>query len=361
MQQRATMPDQAERPAPMQMHGVKTLPWGVTVDDYGAELRAGHGFLGDQASNRAFKAILDHWRARLHDADEDPLGETPTDAISRRQLDKMLAEGDWEAGGLVHGVVEEFAQSLAEVTGRLLDEPAWDGTECVVVGGGMRGSRVGELAIGRASMLLKGEDGRRVDLMPIRHDPDEAGLIGGAHLEPFDALSGHDGLLTVDIGGSTLRAGVVQTGLDEAPDLSAARVWDSEVWRHAKEKPGREEAIGRLVTMLRELAGKAEARGLRLAPLVGVGCPGRINKAGCIETGGQHLPGDWEGPDFSLPGRIAEGLPRIGGRDTAVVVHNDAVVQGLSQAPWMRKVRHWAVLTIGTGLGNAGFTNRGVD
>jgi predicted NBD/HSP70 family sugar kinase len=352
------MPDQAERiAAPGLIHGAETLPWGVTVDAYGAEIRAGGGFLGDQASSRAFGAILDHWRARLHDADEDPLGDTPTDAISRRQLDRMLAEGDWEAGGLVHGVVEEFAQSLAEVAGRLLDEPAWHGTECVVVGGGMRGSRVGELAIGRASVLLKGEHGRQVDLAPIRHDPDEAGLVGCAHLAPPGLLSGHDGLLAVDIGGTNIRAGVVETRLGEAPDLSAARVWASELWRHAAEKPEREEAIGRLLSMLRDLAAEAERDGFRLAPLVGVGCPGRISEAGRIERGGQNLPGNWEGRGFSLPGRIRGGLPCIGGRETAVVVHNDAVVQGLSQAPWMRGVRHWAVLTIGTGLGNASFTN----
>lgn len=39
------------------------------------------------------------------------------------------------------------------------------------------------------------------------------------------------------------------------------------------------------------------------------------------------------------------------------VMHNDAVVQGLSEAPVMRKVKHWGVLTIGTGLGNARFTS----
>jgi hypothetical protein len=39
-------------------------------------------------------------------------------------------------------------------------------------------------------------------------------------------------------------------------------------------------------------------------------------------------------------------------------MHNDAVVQGLSEAPFQRDVMRWAVLTIGTGLGNAHFTNR---
>jgi hypothetical protein len=34
-------------------------------------------------------------------------------------------------------------------------------------------------------------------------------------------------------------------------------------------------------------------------------------------------------------------------------------VQGLSEDPFMQDVKHWGVLTIGTGLGNASFTNRG--
>ncbi|TMJ60220.1 MAG: ROK family protein, partial [Alphaproteobacteria bacterium] len=34
------------------------------------------------------------------------------------------------------------------------------------------------------------------------------------------------------------------------------------------------------------------------------------------------------------------------------------VVQGLSEVPFMQDVERWGVLTIGTGLGNARFTNR---
>lgn len=33
-------------------------------------------------------------------------------------------------------------------------------------------------------------------------------------------------------------------------------------------------------------------------------------------------------------------------------------MQGLSEAPFMRDVEHWGVMTIGTGLGNARSTNR---
>ena len=39
-------------------------------------------------------------------------------------------------------------------------------------------------------------------------------------------------------------------------------------------------------------------------------------------------------------------------------MHNDAVVQGLSEVPFMKDVSRWGVATIGTGLGNARFTNR---
>ena len=55
---------------------------------------------------------------------------------------------------------------------------------------------------------------------------------------------------------------------------------------------------------------------------------------------------------------MREAIPRIGDHDTVVVMHNDAVVQGLSELPFMQDVEHWGVLTIGTGLGNACFTNR---
>jgi hypothetical protein len=55
---------------------------------------------------------------------------------------------------------------------------------------------------------------------------------------------------------------------------------------------------------------------------------------------------------------LREEIPRIGDADTAVVIHNDAVVQGLSETPFMRDVTQWGILTIGTGLGNACFSNR---
>jgi hypothetical protein len=59
---------------------------------------------------------------------------------------------------------------------------------------------------------------------------------------------------------------------------------------------------------------------------------------------------------FNLPALL--GIPEIGDHDTAVLMHNDGVAQGLSEVPFMQDFERWGVLTIGTGLGNARFTNR---
>ena len=55
-----------------------------------------------------------------------------------------------------------------------------------------------------------------------------------------------------------------------------------------------------------------------------------------------------------------EAIPQIGKHDTSVLMHNDGVVQGLSEIPFMQDYKRWGILTIGTGLGNARFTNRPV-
>jgi hypothetical protein len=97
---------------------------------------------------------------------------------------------------------------------------------------------------------------------------------------------------------------------------------------------------------------------LKLAPFIGVGCPGVIEADGSIDRGAQNLPGNWESSRFNLPAALHEMIPAIGEHETAIVLHNDAVVQGLSEIPFMQDVSRWGVLTIGTGLGNARFTNR---
>ena len=94
---------------------------------------------------------------------------------------------------------------------------------------------------------------------------------------------------------------------------------------------------------------------------MGIGCPGLIDEHGTIVKGGQNLPGNWEGENFNLAAALGKRLPRIGGHDTAVLMHNDGVAQGLSEVPFMQDVDRWGVLTIGTGLGNARFSNRRKD
>jgi predicted NBD/HSP70 family sugar kinase len=216
------------------------------------------------------------------------------------------------------------------------------------------------LSIARADSLLKAE-GCAVDLVPIRYHPDEAGLIGCLHLAPSWIFEAHDSILAVDIGGTNIRCGVVETRWKKAPDLSKASVWKSELWRHANDEPTREGAVKRLVKMLKGLITEADAEGLKLAPFIGIACPGVVDHDGSIEKGAQNLPGNWESSKFNLPASLVEAIPTIGGHDTAVLMHNDGVAQGLSEVPFMQEVVRWGVLTIGTGLGNARFTNRHVE
>ena len=332
----------------------------VSVDHYNAELRAEEGFVGDRASKRAFQRILDEWREKVSQAGEDPFGERPSEDLTKKELDKLLVEGDVETAGTIHSAVEEFAQEFAAVVRRFLRLKEWKNVERIAVGGGLRQSRVGELAIGRAAVALKAS-GCDVELRPIRYPSDHAGLIGSVHLVPSWVLAGHDSILAVDIGGSNIRAGIVELRAEKKRNFAAADVHRLELWRHCEDEPRRDEAVEKLVEFLKGLIKRAQKDGLQLAPFIGVGCPGVIRDDGTIERGGQNLPGNWESKSFNLPQRLCEAIPRIGEHDTVVVMHNDAVVQGLSELPWMQDVEHWGVMTIGTGLGNAHFTNRNPD
>src|SRR6201994_2933567 len=337
-------------------HGAARLP-SVEIDSFNIELKDEEGFLGDRASKGAFRKIFDRWRKPLRKTGKDPFGDEPSDEISKKTLDEILVGDDTEASAVVHTAIEEFAQELAYVTRRFLNTKAWAKTERIVVGGGFRDSRLGELAIARTDIIVKAE-GFKVDMVPIRFDPDDAGLIGCLHLAPSWIFEAYDSILAVDIGGTNIRCGVVETRWKKAPDLSKAEVHTSELWRHADDEPTREGAVKRLVKMLKDLITAAEAEGHKLAPFIGIACPGVINADGSIEKGAQNLPGNWESSKFNLPASLVEAIPQIGDHDTAVLMHNDGVAQGLSEVPFMQDVEHWGVLTIGTGLGNARFTNR---
>ena len=78
-------------------HGASRLP-GVDVDSYNVALKDDEGFLGDRASKGAFRAILENWRKPLRKAGSDPLGDEPSEQISKKTLDATLVKGDPEAG-----------------------------------------------------------------------------------------------------------------------------------------------------------------------------------------------------------------------------------------------------------------------
>jgi len=338
------------------IHGTTRLPR-VAVDGYNLELKDENGFLGDRASKKALYALLDKWRKPLAREEKDPFGDRPSREISKKELDAALAKGESTAGGLVHAVVEDFAQELAFIIRAFLREKSWKNTERIVFGGGLREHRVGELAIGRAAILLKA-DNICVDLVPIRNDPDDAGLIGAVQLAPSWIFKGHDSILAVDIGGTNVRTGLVELNLKKAPNLSQIAVIEREIWRHADDKPTRDEAVQEITGLLKKLIRRAEKNGHNLAPFIGIGCPGKIEPDGSIDRGAQNLPGNWESSRFHLPTEIIRAIPSVGEHETELVMHNDAVVQGLSEIPLMTDVERWGVLTLGTGLGNARFTNR---
>jgi hypothetical protein len=337
-------------------HGASRLP-AVEVVSYNVEIKDDEGFVGDRASKDAFRAFIDNWRKPLRDLSHDPFGDEPSSALTKKRLDTLLNGGDREAAGVIHGAIESFAQELALVTRRFLKLKAWKEVERLIVGGGFSRSRVGELAIGRASVILKA-DQIKIDIDVIRNDPDEAGLLGAVHLAPSWMFKAHDAILAVDIGGTNIRAGIVQLNLKRAADLSKAQVGKFELWRHGDEKLNRDDAIKGLVDMLERLITRATKDDLHLAPFIGIGCPGKIEGDGSIDRGAQNLPGNWESSKFNLPATLYKAIPKIGDFETSILMHNDAVVQGLSEVPFMQDVEKWGVFTIGTGLGNALFSNR---
>ena len=338
-------------------HGSRRLP-SVDVDSYNVELKDNEGFIGDRVSRGAFRNMIERIRKSLRKAGDDPLGDEDSDELTKAELDNLLLRGEPEAAGLVHAAIEDFSQELALIIQRFLKLKEWKDTKRLAIGGGFRASRVGELVTGRATVIFKSEK-IDVQLDPIHNHPDEAGLIGAVHLAPVWMFEAFDALLAVDIGGTNIRAGVVQLNLKKSRSLSKAKVWKFSLWRHGDEEDvKREQAVTQLGAMLRGLIAAAEKKRLKLAPFIGIGCPGYIEEDGSIDRGAQNLPGNWESSRFNLPLVLHEMIPSIGDHETSIVLHNDAVVQGLSEIPFMQDVAHWGILTIGTGLGNARFSNR---
>ncbi|WPB55976.1 ROK family protein [Xylophilus sp. GOD-11R] len=340
-------------------HGRLELP-ATTITSYSLEVedpsRGGH--LGDRVRQAAFHDLLQAWRARFKDMGADPFARSGRKGPSLQQLDDELARGG-PGAAVLRAAVEDYAIQFVDVVRRLLRQKGWRGMERIVIGGGFQQSDVGRLAVGRAGELLA-RDRVGVYLRTLHHDPDEGGLVGWVQVIPSAWLQGRDALLAVDIGGTNVRCGIVRAHRRLAPDFSAAEVVESDKWAHAHDADvtRREDLVDGIAEMLGRLIAIARRRRIALAPFVGVSCPGLVCPDGSIAGGAQNLPGNWESQHFHMPSRLESRLPAWRGESFKVLMHNDAVVQGLSELPYMTDVRRWAVLTIGTGLGNASFANR---
>ena len=113
-------------------------------------------------------------------------------------------------------------------------------------------------------------------------------------------LKGHDAILAVDVGGSNIRAGIVELNLAKSADLSKAR-------RGSTSSSGATRRRGREAR--RRGGVERRRRQDELAPVIGVGCPGVIHEDGSIARGAQNLPGNWESSRFNLPASIPERVP----------------------------------------------------
>jgi hypothetical protein len=336
-------------------HGAMVFP-GITVDGYGLTLPNpdGDGFLGDLASQTAFRALLDEARAHSR-IGRDPFGDEPSVELKKKDIDHVLIGGLPAAAHIVHMAVEAYGVRLAHVVRKFLEHDPWNGVEAIVMGGGLPESEFGRLGLRRARRVLK-DAGIPVKIKRLHHDPDDAALLGWAALLPGDLAQSYEALLAVDVGGTNLRCGLVSHGLREHADGAGATMLERMHWRHAEDEPSRREAIDRLAGMLNGLIAQARTLRTSLAPFVGIAIPGAIEPDGHISMGAQNLPGDWESP-FDLPAELGRRLDSIDGTSPHVVLHNDAVVHGLSERHRMRRRRRWGVMTIGTGLGNACYTN----
>jgi predicted NBD/HSP70 family sugar kinase len=334
-------------------HALPSLP-SVRIDSYNLDVRDGRKILNHRLRRAAFFEGL----AKIAAEEGNVFDGRAAEELSRKEIEHLLRHGDAGAIRVIEQGIEAFAAEIADVVAQFLKTKEWTGVERISIGGGFRKGRVGKRSIAKASAILSA-NGAKVELVPIRHRPDEAGLIGGAHLLPTWMLKGHDAMICADIGGTNLRVGVVELRLRDAPDLSHATVVESDLWKHAEEDPKRTETVSMLVRMVRKLIRHSERQGLDLVPVIAIACPGVIDEDGSILRGAVNLPGgNWESERFNLSAAVTKEIKSVGDERTIVLMHNDAVVQGLSQTSWMTDVRRWGIMTIGTGLGNACFTNR---
>ena len=125
-------------------------------------------------------------------------------------------------------------------------------------------------------------------------------------LAPAWILAGHDAILAADIGGTNVRVGIVSSMPTSAAMSPRPMSGSASTGGTSTTSRRREEAIDRIADMLAKLIERATKEKMKLAPFMGIGCPGLIDERGTILKGGQNLPGNWEGEGFHLPGSAAQ-------------------------------------------------------
>src|SRR5438105_2298869 len=122
------MPVSTALRVPLAGHGAIHLP-SVDVDNYGLEIKDDEGFVGDRANKSAFRDMIENWRKPFRKKGEDPFGDKPSSELNRKDMDKLLIDGDAEAAGIVHAAIEDFSGELALVIRRFLKLKSWKDTE----------------------------------------------------------------------------------------------------------------------------------------------------------------------------------------------------------------------------------------
>jgi hypothetical protein len=339
------------------LHGARVLPR-VEVTSYNLEISEGSEFVGDRANKAALIDLVEDWRKIVSQNGDDPLAGISKKRLSRAAMEKLLKKGAPEAAGVIQSAINDFAERLVQVIEKYSASVAeWKNVKLVIVGGGLSGSAIGKLAIGRAQAVLSKKK-KRVVLRPIASDPDDAALLGGLQLIPSWFLAGFNTVFAVDIGGSNVRIGAIRFKLDRKLAIAKSKVVFREHWSHAKADARRQDILDFITEKLKSAVKWSRTKRLKPAPFVAVACPGRIRADGTVDRGAQNLPGRWESDRFSLPQYIREHLEILPMQDTVVVMHNDAILQGLSELTSIGE-KNYGVLTIGTGLGNGTFQRRG--
>ena len=139
----------------------------------------------------------------------------------------------------------------------------------------------------------------------------------------------------MDIGGTNIRAGVVRLLLDSANDLSKAKVWKFERWRHGDEKLSRGDAVEALIKMLQRLISRARRTAASSRRSSALAVPARSKQADQSKL--EVQPARKLGASICLM-KSAEPFLESATATTAIIMHNDAVAQGLSETPFMKDV-----------------------